>query len=369
MAGVSLNMETDIVSPAYVGFYHVPLSWCAEPPSDQVWRQGSLEELFKIVYEGALHNGLRFRVRRDGFIWFDCNDWRLGTNTIIPGYPEKPGSKVPKEVREAEKIAEQRAHNRAMLLNAYQLCLNSSHSFVKKRSTGLGAPVQSTYLVHLTDFSNPISRLYASTNEPYCTYINSALDSIAKRDQKARDARRLVELEVIEYSFDLLNSVIECEIDGSLKVVELLFWAHHRYSENAFSDSLILSWAVCEKLLNHLWRLFLQGKRSETEEEVRINQERAKKLKGRDFTTSIVSEVLELSGVVETHLFRRVDHARKKRNAWLHSLDVIEDRDASNAMRAATELLEVATGVSLRPSISRTVAGTGGVPLDMYDFQ
>jgi hypothetical protein len=368
IAGISLNIETDIVSPAYVGFYHVPLSWCAELPSDQVWIQGALEELFKVVHEGELNNGLRFRVRRDGFIWFDCNDWFPGTNTIIPGYSAEPGSKVPKKVTEAEKLAEQRAHNRAMLVNAYQLCLNSSHAFVKKRSTGLGAPIQSTHLVHLTDFSNPISRLYASTIDPYCIYINSALDSIANREQSARNSRRLVEIEVIANSFELLNSIIMSKFDDSLKIVELIYWAHHRYSENSFSDSLILSWAVCEKTINHLWGEFLHGKRAESEEDVRINKERARKLKGRDFTASIVSEVLELSEVLETQLFRRVDDTRKKRNAWLHSLDGIDDRDAANAMRAATELFEIATGVTLRPSISRTMAGTGGVPLEMYDF-
>jgi len=129
-----------------------------------------------------------------------------------------------------------------------------------------------------------------------------------------------------------------------------------------------LSWAVCEKTINHLWGEFLLGKRAECEEVVRINKKRTKKLKGRDFTASIVSEILELSDVLKTQLFHRVDDARKKRNAWLHSLDVIDDRDAASAMRAATGLFELATGVALKPSISRTMAGTGGVPLEMYDF-
>lgn len=365
---VSLNMKTDVVSPAYVGFYHVPLSWCAEEPTEKTWQQGSLEELFKVVHEGFLHDGLHYRVRRDGFIWFDCNNWELGTSTIIPGYSVKPGSKIPREAREAEKLAEQRAHNRAMLLNAYQLCLNSAHSFVKKRATGLGVPIQSTYLVHLSDFTNPISLLYSSKTEPYCIYVNNALNSVAKRNPKVMGARRLIELDVITYSFDLLDRVLKCKIEGTLKIVELLYWAHHRYSENAFSDSLILSWTICEKLLYQLWNHYLKEKRTGNEGQPIINKERAKKLKGRDFTASIVSEILELAGVIETQLFRGIDDARRKRNAWLHSLGTIKDIDASNAMRTATELLQVATGIPVRPSISRTMAGTGGMPLNMYAF-
>lgn len=361
-------MEIEIVSPAYVGFYHVPLSWCAEAPSEEVWRRGSLEDLFKVVHEGTLEGGLRFRVRRDGFIWFDCNKWEPGTHTIIPGYSIAPGSKIPKGVTEAERLAEERAHNRAMLLNAYQLCLNSAHSFVKSRSTGLGAPVQSTYLVHLTDFTNPISLLYGSNNEPYCIYVNNAVNSVAKRIQEAKNIRRLIEYEVIAHSFDLLDQVMKCKSESAVKITEMLYWAHHRYSENAFSDSLILSWAVCEKLINHLWSEFVRAKKGVVEGIERMNKDRIKKLEGRDFTASIVSEVLELFGIIDLKLFCGIDDARRKRNAWLHSLDAIEDRDASNAMLTATELFKVATGVTLRPSISRVMPGTGGVPEHMYVF-
>jgi hypothetical protein len=361
-------MESEIISPAYVGFYHVPLSWFAEIPPEDVWRRGTLEALLKVVYEGTLEGGLRFRVRRDGFIWFDCNEWEPGMYTIIPGYSLEPGNKVPKKVTEAERLAEQRAHNRSMLLNAYQLCLNSAHSFVKKRSTGLGAPVQSTYLIHLTDFTNPISLFYASPNEPYCTYVNNAVDAIAKRNPKSINSRRLIEYEVIDYSFNLLNQILKSKNKGAVKITEMLYWAHHRYSENAFSDSLILSWAVCEKLINHLWGDFVRSKKGLIEGAERMNKDRVKKLEGRDFTASIVTEVLELSGVIDLELFCGIDDARRKRNAWLHSLDAIEDRDASSAMRTAIELFKVATNVALRPAISRTMPGTGGVPRHMYGF-
>ena len=99
-----------------------------------------------------------------------------------------------------------------------------------------------------------------------------------------------------------------------------------------------------------------------------MNKDRVKKLEGRDFTASIVTEVLELSGVINFELFRGIDDARRKRNAWLHSLNAIEDKDASSAMRTAIELFQVATGVALRPAISRTMPGTGGVPTHMYVF-
>ena len=334
-----------------------------------MWRRGSLEDLFKVIHEGTLGCDLRFRVRRDGFIWFDCNKWEPGTHTVIPGHRSIPGRKVPQEVIEAEKLAEQRAHSRAMLLNAYQLCLNSAHAFVKNRSTSLGSPVQSTYLVHLTDFSNPISLLYASSNEPYCIYVNNAVNSVAKRVRTAASARRLIEHEVVAYSFDLLDQIMKCKYESALKITEMLYWAHYRYSENAFSDSLILSWAVCEKLLNHLWSDFLRAKKSIVDGSERMNKDRIKKLEGRDFTASTISEILELVGIIDIKMFSGIDNARRKRNAWLHSLDAIGDSDASNALLTTTELFKVVTGVALRPSISRTMPGTGGVPRHLYVFK
>ncbi len=233
-------MQSDIVSPAYVGFYHIPPSWFSEVPSEDLCHRGKFEELFKVLYEGDLDSGLRYRVRRDGFIWFDCNQWDLGTYTIIPGFAHEPGSKIPKEVIEAEQLAEKRSHNRSMLLNAYQLCLNSAHSFIRKRSTGLGAPVLSTHLVHLTDFSNPKTLLYASNNDPYCAFVNNAVRLVAERNEVAVKSRRLVEHDVIEYSFSLLDQILRSANKSALKITEMLYWSHHRYSENAFSDSLIL---------------------------------------------------------------------------------------------------------------------------------
>jgi hypothetical protein len=360
-------METDIISQAYVGFYHSPLVWCAEKPSEDIRRQGAVEDVLRIVHEGTLDCGIRFRVRRDGFIWFDCNNWEPGKYTRIPGW-SNPKMIVPKEVIDAEKTAETRAYNRSILINAYQLCLCTSHLLVRYRGTNLGDPVESTHVVPLNDFSNPIYLLYPYPVEPYPIYINNALELIFRRDKKAFDIRQLIELDVIEYSFKILGEILQSKNKNALKIAEILYWASRHYTENAFSESLILSWAVCEKLIGHLWGDFIKSKKESIEGLERMNRARIEKLEGRDFTASIVTEVMELIGLLPLKLFRSLNDARSKRNAWLHKLATITDKDASNSLFAATELFRIATGVSLKPSLHRVAPGTGGVPPHMYDF-
>lgn len=275
---------------------------------------------------------------------------------------------MPQEVIDAERLAETRAYNRSMLINAYQLCLNSAHSTKRLRATPLGAPVQSRHLVSLTDFSNPISLVYPSSNDPYCIYVNSSVAALARRQGTDVPSRNLIEADVIAYSFQLLGKVMTSQNRDALKLAELLFWAHSQYGENFFANALILSWAACEKMIAYLWSQFLRSKKGARGDRERISASRLKKLEGRDFSASVVTEILELSDVIAFDLFSGLDEARRKRNSWLHSLEAVTDRDASNALRTATALYHVATHIELRPAVSRTVPGTGGVPPHLYEF-
>lgn len=361
-------MDT-LISGAYVGFYRLPVCWFIEAPPKLLNIQNSLIETLAIVKEGKLSAGIHYRVRRDGFILFDMNEWEPGTYTEIPGYEQKPGCRVPKNVVDAEYIAETRAHNRAMLINAYQVCLNSSESEVRRRSGPPGVPVLATQLINLPNSNNPLSGPYHYANDPYTHYINREINAIISRDEKAIDRRRVIEKDVLDHSFILLDKILSCEFDGTLKLVEMLFWAHHRYSENAFPDSLILSWAICERIMSSLWNDYLRSENSKSADEPRVSKARLKKLEGRDFTASVVSEILELTGVIDNKLYRDIDSARKLRNSWLHSLQEISSSETANAMRTAARLLEIRTGVKLTLGIVRTLAGTGGFPPGIYAFR
>jgi hypothetical protein len=201
-------VQCALICPAYVGFYSVPIRWFSKVPELEVWYQADTSKILTIVLEGQLAARIAFRVRRDGFIWFDCNRWEPGAYTEIPGYERIPGAHIPKEVTAAEKVAEERAYNHSMLINAYQLCLNTAHVVKRHTAVEMSAPVQPKHLVHLTNFENPISLIYGNSHDPYCRYVDSVLKEIFGRGKSPVQDRRLVEHDVLVYSFELLDKIM-----------------------------------------------------------------------------------------------------------------------------------------------------------------
>jgi hypothetical protein len=88
----------------------------------------------------------------------------------------------------------------------------------------------------------------------------------------------------------------------------------------------------------------------------RVNSKRKEKLSGRDFTASVISEVLELNGLITHELFLGIDKVRRARNAWLHSLGDVSDREASSAIRTAEKMLESVGKTRLSITISKDVS-------------
>ena len=89
------------------------------------------------------------------------------------------------------------------------------------------------------------------------------------------------------------------------------------------AESLIQSWTACELMLNYLWELYLNSKKGPAGTYERMNRGRIKKLTGRDFSVSSVTELLELSGQLDFDLMKNLHEVRTNRNAWLHSLKEI----------------------------------------------
>ena len=70
-----------------------------------------------------------------------------------------------------------------------------------------------------------------------------------------------------------------------------------------------------------------------------INADRRAKLKGRDFTASIISEYLSLSGILPFEQYKLSCDVRQTRNYWLHELHAIDGTDAAKAIGLAQFML------------------------------
>ncbi len=77
----------------------------------------------------------------------------------------------------------------------------------------------------------------------------------------------------------------------------------------------------------------------------KINKDRKKLLAGRDYTSSVVSQVLSICEKIDDEMLKRLDEARRKRNEFAHTLTHIEANHAGKAIRLATDMITNMAGV------------------------
>jgi len=336
------------IAPGVSAYYHIPSVWVATAPSDEEFVQAPIAQLIRDEISTALHHGIRARVRRDGLFVFDCTSWGLAGATEIPPYSTPAsGGTVPGAVTRAEEAAEERATQRTLLMNAHQACLSSAHYAVHGRSCELGAMVLPSRSINLIDFlQNDLGSL--GSHDPYHRYVQHLVGFTRGRRTPDLQRRSLLELDTVEYSFRLLDAVLRSGLDGHLQLVELLYRAGIQCSENRFAESLILSWAVCERLLDVLWERYMTRPRHVSSP---LTSKRRKKLTGRDYTASVILEILELGDQLSPELFSAADRARQTRNSWLHSLAEVSPNNALFALNAAQDLMKAVTGVAITISV------------------
>jgi hypothetical protein len=350
----STNNTPAVVVPAIIAYYHVPLVWVGSCPTEDELRAADLSQLIRDEVRCTIAEQIEVRVRRDGMFLFDFTRWFEAPPTEIPEHSRTPGKQIPQSVSAAEELAESREQIRVMVLNAHQACVSTAHSVVHRRATGLGVPISPQRAIKPVDFdADVVGHSLSSVHDPLERYVSERLlRTLIHRD--ATIPRLLLEKDTVIYSLELLEQIITNPFDDLLLLTELLYRAAVQYAEYRVAESLILSWAVCERLLTELWERYLKSNEHSSAGEQRMNADRRQKLKGRDYTSSVRLEVLELAGQLPTELFRAVDDVRKIRNNWLHSLASVKSRQAALSVRAAESLFRFATGLNISLSLSQS---------------
>jgi hypothetical protein len=112
-------------------------------------------------------------------------------------------------------------------------------------------------------------------------------------------------------------------VDNKQHVVRLsdLAKSLSEYKIGNYPISLVNAWFVCEREISDRWQVFVESKAKKYDDgRERINCERRKFLTGRDFTASVMSNILELMDVFTNDDLRTLDEIRKARNDIAHNL-------------------------------------------------
>lgn len=145
--------------------------------------------------------------------------------------------------------------------------------------------------------------------------------------------RYVVDRSVFENAFSRFSVAIDNP--GLVEKLALYAKSLSEYKAGNYETALVLSWFVIESTLNALWSKHLDSlNRDLPDRRKRINADRRATLAtGRDYTSSVKSNMLELWAVLSPELFRDIDTVRGYRNGVVH-----DERFQSNAEKTQLAL-------------------------------
>lgn len=102
-----------------------------------------------------------------------------------------------------------------------------------------------------------------------------------------------------------------------LKVLAQINRSIAQYSIFNYSSALVLAWFLIERFLVARWQTYFRSKNRKGKLP-RVSRDREKILLGRDYTISVVSNILELADILDSDLFSKINLVRKMRNNIVH---------------------------------------------------
>jgi len=131
------------------------------------------------------------------------------------------------------------------------------------------------------------------------------------------------------------------------------------YKVGNYETSVVLAWFITEAAISSLWGSHIESQNRDLHSgRKRVNRERKDFLTGRDFPTSIVSNMLELSDVLDHGLFEDIDSVRVYRNKIVHARRFVPGPgEAQLAMKTAKAMIERLWGLQFTPNFAYSVHG------------
>jgi hypothetical protein len=353
------SIVSDCVSPAVEGYFRIPPVWVGDAPDRRDVALLNPSVHHAVVYRKTLRCSINVSVQRDGTFLFDFSSWPLAPILVIPGFripdPSKPYRLPQAHTREEEK-AEKYAVIRAQVMNVHQACLSTSEAMLMRRAAAMGFPVTSWNT--LKALSLDVDHPYFDDTEDTYTLARNVINNVCSIQRDHPLERRTIEIEVIDHSLDMLDDILVQQDVVLLQVIESAYTSACRSREKRLGEAVTLAWGACEQLILVLWKDMLDERNAQGRTPNRIGRERRKKLTGRDYTASVMTEVLEISGRINHEIYRLLELARKSRNDWTHQMREPKESEAYICIQALTRLLQHVKGIRLELQSG----GAGGVP-------
>jgi hypothetical protein len=321
--------------------------WFVKEPSLDLLKSNFNATISEIVFEKIISHDVSIRARIDGLVELELGGLPNCQRTKVPEVIVGPGEELPGEYLKQEKIAYCSIVSRLKYVNAFKACISSSMYHVQSHSIPSDPPVlPSNYMpLFAGEFQSVLYPMGRSENDKKLEQNNVA-KNMANKNQLQK--RILFKMETLEYAALLFEEIIK-RGEGFALLVDLLYHQNYLYSSHRFSECLIGAWTIIEAGISKVWEQYIDNYKHSGGQ---VSKGRMKKLQGRDFTASIVQEVLSLSSVFAHSEYDEVDRIRKARNKWMHDLLPVSSDDAAKALQLSHKMVLKAYGIEIGMPIS-----------------
>jgi len=360
---MALNLpidEPDRVNAVVEGYFRIPAVWIGQAPPTGT---SGISVSRTVVVKKVLPCGIEAYAMRNGQFLFDFLKSRVGEVVRAPGFriESMPYTKPHATVKAHEK-AEQISLLRTQIMNVHQAFLTSAEIELRRRSAAMGFPITAWATDSSIGISHPVA--YHDDVEGIHAMARNVLEGRYTTPQMSFQ-RRVLEIDVVERSFDALGSVIDLDGGRYISVVEAAYQSACRATELRMGESIAIGWTACEQLVSLEWKDLLAGNDDRRGPDSKLSRDRKKKLLGRDYTASVMVEVLELNGKLDEQLYKSLEIARKARNNWAHDMKVPSGSEVWSCLDAIQRLL-ARRGIVVFLQSGFRGAGSAAWPIKMF---
>ncbi len=310
--------ETSLRDSNCAGFYHWPPIWlgtCA----DEIDSAHSIDpntEIFAV----AMECGVRAKASLKGVFVFDFSNWPCGAATSMGNWEEPV-------------LARMRFMN-LLLAFFYSVVFRKMGQTMEKMFIDY-----STYAFARDLDLNPF-RFGCDMRQ------HAVIQANEEQHKKRMPFHPVVTLDVVSEIISLTDAALLDESNDAATLGELLLHAFDLHDSGKYEASHISAWTIAERCMNQIWHSYLDDAErrhpisTDDPNEKFINSTRRQKLTSRDFSASIISEILSLKDLLPFEQYKLACDVRQTRNDWLHKLRAIDKEDSRKAINLARFMLQ-----------------------------
>ena len=260
---------------------------------------------------------------RDGFVVFEFQRSERYSGGEVPAFALPADRKIPDNVIQAENLRLELTYSRIKYVNAFLCCIYSSYSIVQK----LGLSVQESI--------NPENYLLAEKIDDKWKISLSSIKKISYPETRTF----ITEKNTFENAIINFLDCHRCLGENTNEILSIIYISCDQYRSHQFSSAHLIAWTAIESLLNGKWSNLIDEIDIEMGGFTSINRQRRDLLNGRDFSASVVSQILSICQKIDDETLERANQIRRKRNSFAHNLEKISSDDAVSAIRLATDII------------------------------